>query len=63
MARVTLRGLTEEQLCEKAVEVPPSATSAFQHLTEDRLILWSFAPKKLFGGRFESAPPYNVEAW
>ncbi len=58
-----LRNLNNQSLCDRATEVPGSATSAHAHLSEDRLILWSFAPKKPFGGTFEAAPPYHVEAW
>ena len=59
-----LRNLSIAELCNKAKTVPGSATSAHQHLTEDRLLVWSFHPELPFGNVFaEAAPPYNVEAW
>lgn len=59
-----LRNLSVSELCERATEVPGSATSAHNHLTEDRLILWAFKPERPFDGTFfEAAPPFSVEAW
>lgn len=58
-----LRDLTLAELCVRASTVPNSANNAHHHLTEDRLVVWAFDPKKPFGGEFDAAPPYNVEAW
>lgn len=56
------RGKSDAQLCQMA-KAFPSAGAAFQHLNQDKLILWAVGDGRTPGGPQPIAPPGSILNW
>ena len=58
------RNKTDDQLCQLARSFAPPATSALEHLREDKLILWAVGDGRVPGGtRRPTASPHSIQGW
>jgi hypothetical protein len=58
------RNKTNEQLCQLARAFSNPATSALEHLTQDKLILWSVGDGRVPDGTKRlTAPPHSIRGW
>ncbi|NOS77265.1 MAG: hypothetical protein HOP35_04915 [Nitrospira sp.] len=58
------RNKTNADLCQLARTFAPPATSAQEHLSEDKLILWAVGDGRVPDGtRRLTAPPHSIQGW